>query len=270
MPGFLAAAAPAAIAGIASLVGGERSNRAARQEAQRNRDFQREMSNTAWQRAVADMEKAGLNPAVAYGKGPASSPGGSMAAQSDTVTPAVTSAMQAQRFKEEVAVIRAQAREAVAKASIAEDEAWKSGKFREYYDEDKGPQLGITGGPGKGAPGSSSWMVKRDRLDALLESRHGLELARTMREQGMARVTGLSGDVASGFQEMMPGFQRLMRVSGSGVDSIAGAVEMSTQVARMRDDAVMAYFGMPKKAVLAILRAMRKHAPKTSRRFGVR
>ena len=46
-------------------------------EAMKNREWQEHMSSTAYQRAVEDMKKAGLNPILAFQNGGASTPGGS-------------------------------------------------------------------------------------------------------------------------------------------------------------------------------------------------
>lgn len=53
-----------------------------REEAQKSRDYQTQMSNTQYQRAVGDMQAAGLNPMLAYSQGGAGTPSGATASTS--------------------------------------------------------------------------------------------------------------------------------------------------------------------------------------------
>ncbi len=77
----IAAAMPYIASGagaIFSALGQRNQNRENRAEAQRNRDFQKMMSDTAVSRRMRDMRRGGLNPILA-GKFDASSPAGNMA-----------------------------------------------------------------------------------------------------------------------------------------------------------------------------------------------
>lgn len=61
-----------------------------KQQAEINRQFQLEMSNTAYQRMAQDLKKAGFNPALVLNGGGASTPSGSLATSSLATAPSVT------------------------------------------------------------------------------------------------------------------------------------------------------------------------------------
>ncbi len=101
---------PAIIAAGSALAGGVIANRGRSKEAKKDRDFQARMSSTSYQRGVEDLTKAGLNPALAYKQGGASTPGGAMAGVEEVATGAISSAMQAKRLKAELKIMEEQRR----------------------------------------------------------------------------------------------------------------------------------------------------------------
>lgn len=99
---------PLTLVGL-SFGGGLINNLMQMQNAQDNRAFQAEMSSTSYQRAVKDMEAAGLNPMLAYSQGGASTPQGTMPNVQDMVTPALSTALQGQQVQAQVDTLKSQA-----------------------------------------------------------------------------------------------------------------------------------------------------------------
>lgn len=98
----------ALVSGASNLIGQERANRTNIRLAREQMAFQERMSNTSWQRSVADMKLAGINPMLAYQQGGASSPGGQTARVEDVIGPAVSSALGFVRLKKELELMEAQ------------------------------------------------------------------------------------------------------------------------------------------------------------------
>jgi aspartate oxidase len=108
---------PLVLAGIASGVGalgsgwlGARgahsANRMAAESVEKQMAFQERMANTAYQRQMADMRKAGLNPILAAGFGGASVPPGASYSPQNELQGAASSAMDYLRMKAELANAR--------------------------------------------------------------------------------------------------------------------------------------------------------------------
>lgn len=129
------------VSGGASLIGGINANQQNAQNTQQNnmwnymmnlqnQQFQQQMSSTAYQRAVADMKAAGLNPAMMYGGsgGPASSPIGSVAKSEapqvhDAVGPAVDRIVMALKLGNETNLNSALVQKAVQETATSASQA---------------------------------------------------------------------------------------------------------------------------------------------------
>lgn len=134
------------VGGALNLIGGRRDNMFNKEEADKARDWSKDMANSEVQRRVIDMRRAGINPILAASSGGASTPGAAVSAPStsggsvgDTVQSAYFSAQQLKMMREknaaDVAQVQANTAKTAAETRLIEAEIPYSAKGAFFKNE---------------------------------------------------------------------------------------------------------------------------------------
>lgn len=194
-------------------------------ENQKNRDFQQQMSSTAYQRASTDMQAAGLNPMMMFGSGSAaSSPAGGtpniqaprgdphagMAQMGDAIGKAVSSAVAAKTFdKMTQEISNLQTQQALTSAvTRTEEERPASIRAQVATEKERAKYTRATTATEKERPEN----VKASTFNVLTN---------TARESNRMPVYRLEGATAEDILSMPDWLRRSMNIANKASDTVA-------------------------------------------------
>ena len=177
------------------------SNKQTANSAKKQMEFQAGMSNTSYQRAMADMRAAGLNPILASKMGGASTPAGAMSQFGNVGAAASNSAQgfaSAKQTKEQTEKLKAEV-----------IEIKQSTQFKKILHDERWPRLAATMGPD-------------NVISAAIMTIQGLQPEEILQAPGFARV--INDNKVLALMEMMQEYKSVISREYAGTRGTGGKI----------------------------------------------